>query len=88
MDIVTKRFMIRPPNIEFSEGRLAREFIKIEFLIGKISSGVDELNPLALLTCCTKAKWVNIFSEAGKNKVADNQTTCLFLNKCVAYKQR
>ena len=56
MDIVTKRFMIRPPNIEFSEGRLAREFIKIEFLIGKISSGVDELNPLALLTCCTTAQ--------------------------------
>ena len=62
MDIVAKKFMIGPPNIEFSEGRLAREFIKIEFLIGKISSGVDELNPLALLTCCTKVQQVKIFS--------------------------
>ena len=38
---------------------VGREFIKIEFLIGKISSGVDELNPLALLP--TFAQWVKSF---------------------------
>ena len=84
MDIVTKRFMIRPPNNEFSEGRLAREFIKIEFLIGKISSGVDELNPLALLTCCTTVQQVKIFSEVGNIKFACTKMSCLAPSKCLA----
>ena len=84
MDIVTKRFMIRPPNNEFSEGRLAREFIKIEFLIGKISSGVDELNPLALLTCCTTVQQVKISSEVGNIKFACTKMSCLVLSKCLA----
>ena len=84
MDIVTKRFMIRPPNNEFSEGRLAREFIKIEFLIGKISSGVDELNPLALLTCCTTVQRVKLFSDVGNNKFAGNKMSRIVPSKCLA----